>query len=244
MSNQVNRKIMNFLSCEWRKLAIANYAIDPAILRQHLPHKTELDLRNGICYVSLVGFMFLDTKMLGMRIPRHVNFEEVNLRFYVRHQGKSGDLKRGVVFIKEIVPKPILAFTGRVLYKENYQALPMKHQWTLFGTSLEVEYAWKLNQWNTMLVKAVEVTEKIKTGSDEEFIFEHYWGYTRVNDKKTYEYKVEHPRWHVYPVRDYAIDVEFGELYGKEFAFLKNEKPVSVFLAEGSDVKVKSKRTL
>jgi uncharacterized protein YqjF (DUF2071 family) len=33
----------------------------------------------------MVGFVFKDTRVLGIKWPFHVNFEEVNLRFYVRH---------------------------------------------------------------------------------------------------------------------------------------------------------------
>src|SRR4051812_45506678 len=108
-----------FLQAEWRKLAMANYAVDPAVLKRHLPYKTELHLWNDTCYVSLVGFRFVNTRLRGFRVPFHINFEEVNLRFYVRY--KDGDQwKRGVVFMKEIVPKPALTFVANAFYKENY----------------------------------------------------------------------------------------------------------------------------
>jgi len=237
--------MFNLLTCQWRKLAMANYAVDPSILKKYLPPKTELDLFNDLCYVSLVGFMFLDTKMLRVKILFHVNFEEVNLRFYVKYKDENNVWKRGVVFIKEIVPKPALAYVAKFLYKENYEAMPMKHQWALYGKSLSVEYAWRQEKkWNTLLVNAGSTAASILPGSEEEFIFEHYWGYTKVNDQKTFEYRVEHPAWEVYPVNDFKIDVDFGKLYGHEFAYLAGEKPVSVFLAEGSNVIVNSKRTI
>jgi uncharacterized protein len=236
--------MFTFLSCEWRKLAMANYAIDPSVLKKFLPFKTELDLHNGVCYVSLVGFMFLDTKALGVKVPYHVNFEEVNLRFYVKYQDKGGEWKRGVVFLKEIVPKPALAFFAKTLYNEDYVALPMGHQWVQYGHTLEVDYQWKLSGWNSFRIKADATPAPIEAGSEEEFFFEHYWGYTRISPTKTFEYKVEHPRWEVYPVREFTIEVEFGEVYGGAFGFLKDVKPDSVFLAEGSPVKVKSKTTI
>lgn len=235
---------MNLLSCEWRKLAVANYAVDPAILRQFTPHGTQLDLLRGTCYVSLVGFMFQETKTLGIKIPWHVDFEEVNLRFYVRHRDAEGDTRRGVVFIKEIVPKPLLALVARVLYKENYESMPMRHAWVTRDNALDIEYGWKHDRWNTLRVEANDTSVSIEPGSDEEFILEHYWGYTKVNDTRTFEYKVEHPTWQVYPVTEYNIDVEFGSLYGSAFEFLERATPASVFLAEGSKVVVKSKRTL
>lgn len=223
---------------------MANYAVDPAILEHYLPYKTELDLHNGVCYISLVGFMFQDTKMLGMPIPFHVNFEEVNLRFYVRHKDENKEWRRGVVFIKEIVPKPALTFFARTLYRENYVTLHMRHQWSIHGQTLTIEYSWKKGQWNSFKIVASASPVVITPGNDEEFITEHYWGYTKVNEQKTFEYRVEHPTWNLYPVKDFAIDVDFADLYGEAFAFLKNEKPLSVFLAEGSEVVVKSKRTI
>lgn len=118
---------MSFLKAEWRKLVLANYTIEPEILSKYVPFGTELDLWNGKCYVSLVGFMFLNTRLLGVKIPFHVNFEEVNLRFYVKRLDRD-TWKRGVVFIKEIVPKPALTFVANTVYQENYETLPMQHR--------------------------------------------------------------------------------------------------------------------
>ncbi|HET6543326.1 MAG TPA: DUF2071 domain-containing protein [Chryseolinea sp.] len=233
-----------FLKAEWRKLALANYAIDPSLLLKYVPAKTELDLWNNKCYVSLVGFMFLNTSIKGFRIPYHVNFEEVNLRFYVTYND-AGRLKRGVVFIKEIVPRAALTLVANTVYGENYQTLPMRHHWQNGDDSLKAEYYWKLKQkWNSIKVVAEFNPQNIVPASEEEFVTEHYWGYTKINATTTSEYEVEHPRWVVYPVKNYHVDVEFGDLYGKEFHFLKSEEPVSVFLAEGSEIAVKSGLTL
>lgn len=232
-----------FLEAEWRKLAMANYAVDRSLLDRFVPHNTEIDLWNDICYVSLVGFMFQDTKVRGVKVPFHVNFEEVNLRFYVRHK-HNGEWKRGVVFIKEIVPKPALTFVANAIYKEHYVTMPMSHSWTTLEDSLIVEYKWKKGQWNSLKVIADKNATPIRDGSEEEFITEHYWGYTKISGDKTSEYGVEHPRWDVYHTRDYKIDVDFGSVYGPEFGFLTNEKPISVFLAEGSMIKVKSGRQI
>lgn len=232
-----------FLQAEWRKLAMANYAVDKKLLAPYLPHHTELDLWNDTCYVSLVGFMFLDTKVRGLRIPFHTNFEEVNLRFYVRYKD-HGEWKRGVVFIKEIVPKPGLTFVANTIYKEKYETMPMRHSWQMTDDRLIVEYKWKKRTWNLISVVASKEPNKIDTGSEEEFITEHYWGYTKIGDKRTSEYGVEHPRWEVYSTIEYTIDVDFGDVYGPPFGFLHAETPVSVFLAEGSEIQVKEGRVL
>src|SRR5258706_3792006 len=158
-----------FLQAEWRKLAMANYAVDQNLLQPFLPNKTGIDLRIGTCYVSLVGFMFLNTRVKGIKIPFHANFEEVNLRFYVRYND-SGEWKRGVVFIKEIVPKPALTFVANTIYKENYETMPMVHSWNMVNNSLHVEYKWKKERWNSLVVITSGLPIKIETGSEEEFI--------------------------------------------------------------------------
>jgi uncharacterized protein YqjF (DUF2071 family) len=226
-----------FLRAEWRKLAMANYGVDATLLAPYLPYKTEIDRWDGICYVSLIGFMFLNTRVLGLKIPFHTHFEEVNLRFYVRYLDQ-GIWKRGVVFIKEIVPKPALTWVANTLYQENYETLPMRHSWQTLEDSIQVEYQWKKKTWNTFRIQADKKSHPIADGSEEEFITEHYWGYTRIAADKTSEYGVEHPRWDVYTTLDYSIDVDFGGVYGQPFAFLQSEKPLSVFLAEGSEIRV------
>lgn len=232
-----------FLQAEWRKLAMANYAIDAALLKPYLPDKTELELWNTMCYVSLVGFMFLDTRVKGFKIPFHSDFEEVNLRFYVRYND-HGEWKRGVVFIKEIVPKPALTFVANTIYGEHYETMPMRHSWKIDSDTLSVEYQWKKKQWNSIVVQTGTQPNAIVEGSEEEFITEHYWGYTRINKAQTSEYGVEHPRWEVYKTKDYSIDVDFGSIYGEDFKFLNSETPKSVFLAEGSAIHVKEGRRI
>ncbi len=228
-----------FLKAEWRKLLMANYVVDPDILKSYLPAHTELDLWEGKCYVSLVGFMFIETEVMGFRIPFHIDFEEINLRFYVRRKDESGKWRRGVVFIKEIVPKAAITLVANTLYKENYATHPTKHLWKYSSDTFEVEYAWKAKRWHRILATATPKTEKIKDSSEEEFITEHYWGYAKRSPSKTIEYEVEHPLWEVYPINNHYIDVDFGMLYGSPFASLNNVEPQSVLLAEGSEIIVR-----
>ncbi|CAL2103600.1 conserved protein of unknown function [Tenacibaculum sp. 190130A14a] len=234
---------MSFLKAEWRKLIMINYQVNPEILFPYLPKGTELDYHNNACFVSVVGFMFLNTKLLGVKIPGHVNFEEVNLRFYVKR--KEGEqFKRGVVFIKEIVPKPAITFVANTIYKENYQTLPMKHNWLLEDKKMITSYQWKTkNIWNTITVESEKNTLPIQPNTEIEFIAEHYWGYAK-NKHKTTEYEVRHPTWKYYPVLNYEINVNFEKTYGREFSFLEKEKPNSVFLLEGSEISVENKKNL
>lgn len=235
---------MSFLTAEWRKLAIANYAIDKDLLTPFLPVGTELDLWNDTCYVSLIGFLFKNTKLLGFSIPFHANFEEVNLRFYVKY--KDGDAwKRGVVFIKEIVPKFALSVVANTIYNENYETMPMTHSWSENDEERAVEYRWRCkNEWQSFSVTANKGLSEISAGTEAEFITEHYWGYARYSATKTNEYEVRHHKWAQYKVRSFKIAVDFGLTYGEKFSFLNQQEPVSVMLAEGSDISVEGKKVI
>lgn len=223
---------------------MANYVIDPEILKPFVPAGTELDLWNGRCYVSLVGFCFLNTKLKGLPIPFHRNFPEVNLRFYVRYNDQ-GEWKRGVVFIKEIVPKRMLTFVARTVYGEPYETLPMSYRLEEKNGQLFTEYAWEKNgKQQRFCITANPTAVTFDPGSEEEFITEHYWGYTAHKNDQTSEYGVEHPVWQVYNVTDYCIGVDFGAVYGETFQFLNDSTPQSVLLAEGSEIVVRGGRKL
>jgi uncharacterized protein len=235
---------MSFLTAEWRKLVLANYAIDKDILKKYVPNKTELDLWQNNCYVSLVGFQFENVRLLGVPIPFHTNFEEVNLRFYVRYK-ENGEWKRGVVFIKEIVPKMAITFVANNLYQEPYVTMPMRHKWEQEANKLNVEYAWQCKgNWQKMKVETNNKLLKIEEGSEAEFITEHYWGYTKISETTTYEYQVTHPRWEQYAIEKSDINVDFALNYGENFNFLNQIAPKSVMLAEGSKITVEQKKTL
>ena len=232
---------MSFLRAEWRRLAFANYIIDKKLIEKYVPVGTELDLWDGKCYISLVGFMFINTRLLGIKIPFHNNFEEVNLRFYVK-RNENGKWKRGVVFIKEFVPKRALTFVANTVYNENYETLVMEHYWSSEKNRRTVQYRWKKSgNWNSIKIDAGIKKFKIESNSESEFITEHYWGYVKVNQTKTNEYEVTHPKWELYHINDYQIDVDFKTAYGKEFKFLNSVKPSSVMLAEGSEITVERK---
>ena len=231
----------NFLTARWEKLVIANYEIDPKLLQKYIPFGTELDLFEGKCLVSLIGFMFLNTKLKGIKVPFHSNFEEVNLRFYVKKL-EQDEWKRGVVFIKEIVPKPAITIIANTLYQEHYHTMRMNHHWEIMDASLQIEYAFFYkNQWHSFSITSDTNSYDFQPGSEEEFITEHYWGYTQISNVKTSEYEVAHPKWKIYPTIDFTCHVDFQKVYGPDFACLNDASPISVFLAEGSDVAVKGK---
>jgi uncharacterized protein YqjF (DUF2071 family) len=228
-----------FLTAEWRKLIMAQYAVEPKLLEPYLPAGTELDFFQGRCYVSLVGFLFDRVRVKGIRFPFHTRFEEVNLRFYVIRPEPSGGLKRGVVFIREIVPRRAIALIARRLYEEPYDVLKMSHSIRRIGNSVDVRYSWmQANKWQTLSVEALNAPRAIDPGSEEAFVTEHYWGYTKRRKGGTSQYEVRHPGWEIYPVRRHRIHVDFGWVYGEAFAHLNRQQPASVLLAEGSPVTV------
>ena len=223
-----------FLTAEWRQLAMLNYEVKSSLLAPFVPRGTELDSFNGKTFVSVVGFLFLKTRVLGLPIPFHRNFEEVNLRLYVRRKA-DGDWRRGVVFIKEIVPRAAIAFIARKFYNEPYLALPMAHR----VDSGAVEYSWLFNnRSHSLQVVTRGEPQELRAGSEAEFITEHYWGYTGQRDGSTLEYRVEHPRWRVWDVQEATLDCDVAGLYGKQFASSLSAKPASAFLADGSAVSV------
>ena len=222
---------------------MANYVVAPALLEPHLPYGTELDTWEGECYVSLVGFMFVKTKVLGVPFPWHRDFEEVNLRFYVRRfDGQAW--RRGAVFLSEIVPKPAIVWVANSIYGESYATCRMRHRWQVGAERLTVEYDWKNyggGQWNRMAVQAKPQPEALEVGSAAEFITEHYWGYAKRGPRRTFEYAVEHPRWAVYEVLEHEIRCDVARFYGTEFLEALSGPPASIFMAEGSEVVVRQK---
>jgi uncharacterized protein YqjF (DUF2071 family) len=228
-----------FLTAEWRKLIMAQYAVEPATLAPRLPPGTELDFYRGRCYVSLVGFLFDRVRLKGIPIPFHTRFEEVNLRFYVRRVEPDGTSRRGVVFIREFVPRHAITVIANALYEEPYRTLPMRHSIAETPDALHVSYGWKHNgTWHSLAVNASPAAQPIPAESEEEFLTEHYWGYTKRSRGATSQYGVRHPRWLVYPIRSSTVQVDFGALYGPQFASLNGREPESVLLAEGSAVSV------
>jgi uncharacterized protein len=229
-----------FLTAEWRKLILINYEIEPDLLLPYIPYGTEIDYWKDRCYVSLVGFRFINTKMKGIAVPFHRNFEEINLRFYVRYR-HEGEWRRGVTFIKEIVPRPALTFVANTIYNEKYITLPTRYTIGNDSNKIDVSYEWKFKgDWNRISVSADAQSIEMNAGSEEEFITEHYWGYTPITNRSTSQYQVAHPRWQVYPVQHHSVNVQFGDLYGSEFGMLNDQLPVSVMLAEGSEIIVES----
>lgn len=232
----------NFLKAGWENLIMANYAVPPELLAPYLPAGVELDFHHGNAYVSLVGFLFRDTKIFNIPVPLLGTFEEINLRFYVM-RNVGNEKRRGVVFINETVPSQLVAWVANFLYKEHYVSVPTRHHWQVNDQTKKIKFEWHIaGEWNSIYAEAALPSQSMEPGSIEEFIFEHYYGYTKINGTATEEYQIHHDRWLVNPVIKYDINCNFAAMYGADFAFLKEKAPDSVLLAGGSSVRVKWKR--
>lgn len=232
-----------FLTAGWQNLAMLNFTIDPHILEPFLPAGTELDGWNGRTYVSVVGFQFVDATALGVPLLFHRHFEEVNLRFYIVRRTADGP-RRGVVFLREIAPKWLISVAARWFYNENYVTMPMRHRVELPWDDAEgsVRYEWSPgSRWNGLSVSMRGQPVMPLAGSEEEFITEHYFGYTKQTDGSTIEYEVEHPPWRVWQATSTQYDCDVEAIYGKAFVPYLRE-PCSAFVADGSPVIVRRGR--
>jgi uncharacterized protein len=220
-----------FLSARWSRLVMLTYDVAPEVLEPLVPAGTHLDLWRGRCFATMVGFRFQDTRLLGVAVPLHQNFLEVNLRFYVRRE-VGDETRRGVVFVKEIVPRRALAWVANLVYGENYVTLPMSCE----DSGGRVEYAWVYRGQTCRL--GASLSDEPAEGGQERFITEHYWGYAGQRDGSTLEYRVEHPVWRVWQGLEPRFDCDVAQLYGAEFAPYLTGKPASCFVADGSEVVV------
>jgi uncharacterized protein YqjF (DUF2071 family) len=231
-----------FLTAEWRHLVMLNYEVDPAVLAPHVPDGLTLDRFDGRYYASVVGFLFDRTRLFGWPVPLHRRFPEVNLRFYVRRSTPDGD-RRGVMFVKELVPRLAVSCVARWFYRENYQTLPMR--WSTakgageHGAARWTAYEWRLGKrWNTLRAAISGEPAAALPGSLEAFVVEHYWGYGRDAKGAALEFQVEHPPWRVWATRATELRCDAARLYGGPWERILSRPADSALVAEGSAVTV------
>jgi uncharacterized protein YqjF (DUF2071 family) len=231
-----------FLTSAWRHLVLLTLEVEARVLLPRLPAGLELDLHEGRALVSLVGFQFLETRVLGVPLPFLQRFEEVNLRFYVRREAPEGP-RRGVVFVKEVVPRWPIAAGARWFFNEPYRTMPMRHRTDLEeGTPRPggtFAYEWKAaGRWNRLAAQVGAPLGLAAPDSGPEFVVERYWGYTRQRDGSTVEYRVRHPPWRLWAGLAPALEVDFEGLYGLNALGPRTGEPWSALIADGSAVTV------
>ena len=242
-----------FLTASWVNLVMLNYEVDPSILVPFLPPGLEIDAWEGRTLANIVAFEFADVRVMNVSVPFHRDFEEMNLRFYVRRETADG-WRRGVVFVREVVPLRMVALLARVCYGEPYRALPMERGFedhsALAGSSgatggrsaMTIRYSWRHEKsWNCVeaTVDAAQEPRVPEPGSEEEFLTDHAYGYGSRRGR-TIEYVVEHPTWGYWSALRAGLDCRaatVGRLWGDGFASYL-ESPCSAYLVEGSGVGV------
>lgn len=223
-----------FLTARWEHLALLTYVVPPDMLRPHLPPGLDLDTRDGHAFVSLVGFDFLDTRVLGVPWPGFRDFPEINLRFYVR----SG-AERGVAFLRELVPQRLVAWVARTLYNEPYAAMRMQTTRNETPDHLTMTYqaVWR-GRVQRLRITGAKPAETPAPESAAHFFKEHRWGFGTTRGGQTVRYEVTHPVWPIYRVTSFDLDLDWAHVYGPAWAFLQDAEPYSVVLAAGSPVQV------
>jgi uncharacterized protein YqjF (DUF2071 family) len=240
-----------FLTAAWRDLVMLTWAVDQRLLRSLLPRGVELDLWRGDALASVVAFRFERVRVRGLAVPCHTAFPEVNLRFYVRRRADDGTWRRGVVFVQEMVPRAAIALVAQRLYGEPYVARPMREAHVAGASGDDgrprrtLLYEWQRDgAWERVVALAVDAPHPMRAGSTEEFIAEHYYGYTARAARPTQEYRVAHPRWNVVPLAECFLEADIATLYGRPWVEPLAQPPVSTFLADGSDIAVFPGRAL
>lgn len=223
-----------FLTARWKNLFNATYAVPPELLMARVPPGLDLEIREGKAFASLVAFDFLDTRVLGIGWPGYRHFAELNLRFYVRHR----DI-RGVVFLREFVPRRLIAWIARWIYNEPYLAAPVQSFRQEDDQKLSLCYSLKYGgRQHRIAVTASRSPSTPGEDTIEHFFKEHHWGFGQSRDGKTLRYEVRHPIWPILPIQNYSLDFDFGAVYGPEWRFLSDQQPISTLLAVGSEVSV------
>lgn len=242
MFKLTNNKV--FLKSNWLRLTSANYVVNSSILEKHIPSGTELEFHKGKCYVSLVAFLYTETRLLNVRVPFHNTFEEINLRFYVKREVSPGVWRSEVAFTKLFFPKIALTLVAKYIYKENYETLAMRHFWKDEGEFISTNYGLYKKKWHNFEVKSTLKSYNIVKDSNEFFFSKQYWGTSQIDKNSCTIYEIKHPDWRVYKVNDWNISFDFESVFGEEFKCLMRLKPESVYVYDGSEVIVNKKKII
>lgn len=233
-----------FLTAAWTNLAVATYEADKNMLNEFLPCKTELNDWNGKYLLSIVGFMFSEPSILGIRTPFFLRFPEINLRFYVKCKIKN-EWRTGVVFIKEICPSLLIGVTAKLLYHENFISVPMQHQHNCAELGTFTRYSWKnKNRWNYLELKSAVNPVTVYNNTVESFICNQYNAFTKLDARKTLHFEINHRPWHIYPAINFSKEIDADIFRVKELSQVFDANPIATFLMDGSFTEVSKPKLL
>jgi uncharacterized protein YqjF (DUF2071 family) len=224
-----------FLTAQWLHVLGVTYAVDAALLEPHLPRGAQIDTLEGSPRVSIVAFRFRRTRLRGVPIPLHVNFSEINLRFYVRLHDR-----RAVVFIREFVTRPAISVIAKLTYNEPYRTIRMRDE--VLGPRADgligVRHRFGRGLGNRLEAWADPQPVVPAEDSAAYWLTHHDLGVGRDRSGRARSYEVDHPVWALHEVRSLDVEVDFRALYGPQWAFLADAEPSHVTLAEGSGVAI------
>ena len=225
-----------FLTANWDYLLFVNYAVPKNFLTPFLPKDCDLTLWKDQAFISIVGFQFNNTRVFKIKWPYFTNFLEINLRFYLNYKER-----RAVRFLREYVPSHLITNIARLTYNEPYKTKNIETSFKKTNETLSLEYRIPVKDHPFTLRATADNKPYTPDKNSAEFFFkEHSLGVGQTRKGKTLLYNVHHPEWRVFPIKNTFVEVDWTFFFGSEFSFLKNKKPNSVFLAEGSAVKVYS----
>jgi uncharacterized protein YqjF (DUF2071 family) len=188
--------------------------------------------------LSLVAFHFADNRVLGVPIPFAREYDQINLRFYVRRRLEDGGWRRGVVFLRELAPaKPVVA-GARFVYGERYDCVPVTARVRPPGAAGtrggRAVYRWRdRHQVHRLAVDFHGPAALPGPGSLEDFLTDRHFGYVSA-ERATREYRVDHPPWRVWPATDARLSHGIADAFGRRFERALDRAPLSAFVAEGS----------
>ena len=214
----------------------ASFDVDPRALETLVPAGTELDTWEGRTLVSLVAFEMTDNRLLGLPLTFARSYDQINLRFYVRHRC-DGEVRSGVVFLKELLPVPALVAGARLLYRENYERQPVSAR--VRPPEQEragrVVYRWRRHdQLHRLAVDFAPPLALPEEGTLEHFLADRHWGYVSLADGSTREYRVDHTPWRIWPAQAARLSQATAASFGARFERWFARDPSSAFVAEGS----------
>jgi len=219
-----------FMKGNWEHLVIQTFTCNPEILKEYLPNDIELDLYQGKALFSMVAFTFSKVSFFGIKVPFHQEFGEINFRFYAR---SKIDNTKGVVFIREFAPKPLIAFVANTIYNEPFYYKNIKKNILQSATQKKVTY--KFNKNNEISVQAHSHSKPTQKNSLQEFIVDRYIAFVKGRNNTTYQYKINHRPWQLHQIKKCKITIKVLELLPEVF---KNSEHITTYFVDGSAVTI------
>lgn len=218
-----------FMSGEWKDLIMSTFEIDKSILEPYLPKNTEIDFYKGKALLSMVAFTFSKVKFFGIRVPFHQQFGQINFRFYVK---SKIDGAKGVVFVKEFAPKPLIAYIANWFYNEPYHYKKIRLKKSIDNNQIKLNYSFRDSKID---IESKLQTNQLINNTFEHFVVDRYIAFIKNYKGKTFQYKIYHKPWELYNLKNINIDKTILNLLPKKF---KNLKHISTSFVKGSSIEV------